>query len=91
MAAGKAGGSGLDNLSKAGKAVVGVMFTLLVVVAYAVLFYSDVDSTIEAQRNSLTQKGQQLVKAKEDNDRTAKPMIKTAVVTHKAMPTVSKL
>jgi type IV pilus assembly protein PilO len=61
----RAGGAGLANLPLPGKLAIGLMFTLMVGLAYFVVFYSEIDDNIEAQVKSLTQKKKELVEAEE--------------------------
>jgi type IV pilus assembly protein PilO len=59
------GGSGLDNLSMAGKLAVGVLFVLMVGAAYFVVFYGEIDTNITAQLQVLEAKKGELVQAKD--------------------------
>ena len=61
----RAGGVGLGSLPLPGKLAIGLMFTLMVGLAYFVVFYSEIDDNIEAQVKSLAQKKQELVAAEE--------------------------
>lgn len=61
----KSGGGGLDNLSIAGKLMVGLLFMLMVGVAYFVVFYGEIDSQIEGARNTLTAKRDELERARQ--------------------------
>ena len=64
MAAAK-GGSGLESLSLPGKLAVGVLFVVLVGVAYFAVFFSDIDTQIESERQLLETKKRELSAAKE--------------------------
>jgi type IV pilus assembly protein PilO len=61
----KSGGGSLDNLSLTGKVMVGVLFTLMVGVAYFVVFYGEIDGQIEGAQNALIQKKAALEKARD--------------------------
>ena len=59
------GGGGLDNISLPGKIAVGVLFVGLVAAAYLFVFYGEIESTIEATKQTLASKQQQLETSKE--------------------------
>jgi type IV pilus assembly protein PilO len=61
----KVKGGGLDSLSLVGKMVVGLALLLLFGAGYFIVFYGEIDSSIEAQRQSLVSKQQELEQAKE--------------------------
>lgn len=58
-------GSGLDTLSLPGKVAVGTLFVVLVGVAYFIVFYGDVDTQIQSQRQALEAKKRELADAQE--------------------------
>jgi len=59
------GGGGLESLNVVGKLLIGLMFVALVGVAYFVVFYGEIDSSIAAKRQALQAKKGELAQAKE--------------------------